>query len=266
MSKQLQKIFWNDTVERMRNDLRTGKSLKGYFEASYPVKEEEVLQSTIEVAEKPPILTVPKKGNKNFAAIECENAIALYDYYKNIDETQASDPRFWTYLSHVEFRKYVLARWPFAETSKKTLSAEEKDKAITFFLDRWFIRDNDRGLRHQAIARLWWIVHLTYAPWERDPEFFGDLQRDDPYYFTRVVLLTEDIYQTFLERSMGRSNRVLISILEYLDEKKEFSDSRENVRALAKELNLMYGVKQLTILDRQSLKNLIRKIGDEIKS
>lgn len=264
MSKQLQKIFWNDTVEKMRNDLRTGKSLRTYFEASYPVRDEDTLSSTVEVTGKPPVLAVPKKGDKNFAAIECENAIALHDYYKDIDETQASDARFWTYLSHVEFRKYTLARWLYPGSQKSALSSEEREKAIAFFLDRWFIRDNDRGLRHQAVARLWWIAHLTYAPWERDPVFFDDLVKDDPYYFTRVLLFTEDIYQTFLERGLGRSNRVLISVLEYLDENKEFSKVRENVRGLAKELNLVYGIKQLTTLDRQGLKDLIAETATEL--
>ncbi len=247
----------------MRDDLKSGKSLRSYFEEKYPCKDEDLLFSTIEVLGDAPVLKIPTK--KEFNETECENAIALHKYYKSIDETQASDSRLWTYLSHVEFRDYVMKRWN-SYSSEKALG-DNKDKAITYLLDHYFIRDNDRGLRHHAVARLWWAAQLTYAPWEGDPDFFGDLKKDDPYYFTRVLLSDEDIYQTFLERGLGRSNRVLISVLEYLDEDKEFSGLSGRIhRSLAKELNLIYGVKKLASLDRKGLKSLIQKIGSEIKA
>ncbi len=47
--KQNQKIFRRSAVEQMRADLRSGKSLNGYFEDSYSVKEKELLLSTVEV-------------------------------------------------------------------------------------------------------------------------------------------------------------------------------------------------------------------------
>lgn len=265
MSKrQFQKIFRSSEVEQMRADLRSGNSLNGYFNDAYPVKQKELLQSTIEIFGKAPALKVPKK---NPVSADLENALALYEYYKNLDETQASDPRLWTYLGHVEFRKYSLARWGLDEKFKTVKDRGEIQKAVNQVLDHWFVNGNDRDLRRHAIARLWWAAKLTYAPWETDPEFFGDLKKEkgkDPYYFTRVLLSTQDVYQQVLERAMGRSSRILISVLEFLDKNKEFASSRENIRRLMIELNLVYGTKKIIALDRASLSSLIRETASEV--
>ncbi len=140
----------------------------------------------------------------------------------------------------------------------------EKIRAINQIFDHWFVSGNDRDLRRHAIARLWWAAQLTYAPWERDPEFFADLKRDDPYYFTRTLLATQDIYQQVLERAMGRSNRILISILDYLARNQDFAASRERIRRLTKELNLLYGTKKIIGLDRDGLRRLIEGVADGV--
>lgn len=251
----------------MRADLMSGHSLKSYFEESYPIKERELLASTIEIPDKPPILKVPKKDP---VSADLENAITLHGYYGDLDETQASDSRLWVYLSHVEFRKYTLARWGLEGFFSSLKDDTAKKRAINQLLEHWFISGNDRDLRRHAIARLWWAAHLTYAPWEKDPEFFGDMKdkdpyKKDPYYFTRVLLSMQDIYQQVLERAMGRSNRILISVLDYLGKNKEFAKSRENIRSLMKELNLTYGTKKVIALDRESLKTLIERLVAEIK-
>lgn len=119
-------------------------------------------------------------------------------------------------------------------------------------------------MRRHAIARLWWAAHLTYAPWESDPEFFGDLKNEDPYYYTRVLFSTQDIYQQVLERAMGRSNHILISVLDYLGKNKEFAKSREDIRTLMKELNLAYGTKKIITLDRDALRLLIEKTAADV--
>lgn len=259
--KQYQKIFKRSAVEQMRADLRSAKSLKTYFEEVFPVKEKELLRSTIEVRGKAPVLKVPKKDP---VSADLENAIALHAYYAGIDETQASDSRLWVYLSHVEFRRYTLGRWGLGGAFKDLKDDDSKKRAIAQILDHWFVSGNDRDLRRHAIARLWWAAHLTHAPWERDLEFFGGLKNDDPYYFTRVLLSTQDIYQQVLERAMGRSDRILISVLEYLGKNKKFAESREKVRGLMKELNLAYGTKKIIALDRPALKSLIEKIATEV--
>lgn len=247
---------------KMREDLRSGSSLESYFRESYPVKREYLLNSAIEVSDKAPMLKAPKSDP---VSADLENAIALHGYYRNLDETQASDQRLWAYLSHVEFRKYALARWGLKGLFKDLKDVTAKNKAINYLLEHWFVSGNDRDLRRHAIARLWWAAHLTYAPWEADPEFFADLKNKDPYYYTRILLFTQDIYQQVLERGMGRSNRILISVLDYLARNKKFAESREKIRSLMKELNLAYGTKKIIALNRPSLKLLIEKIAQDIE-
>jgi len=259
---KFQKIFRKNAVATMRESLKSGVSLDSYFQTSYPVKVKATLNSNIEVKGKPPALKVPKA---DVVSADLENAITLYEYYCGLDETQASDPRLWAYLSHIEFRKYALARWGL-KGSYKDLKDEAKNKAINYILEHWFVSGNDRDLRRHALARLWWATRLTYAPWEADPEFFSDLRNKDPYYYTRALLSTQDIYQQVLERGMGRSNRILISVLDYLARHKRFTNSREKVRTLMKELNLAYGTKKIITLSRPSLKLLIEKIAEEIEA
>ena len=245
-------------VEKMRADLRSGASLESYFKESYRVESDDLLISTIAVEGKVPELKAPKKDP---VSADLQNAIALHEYYRGLDETQASDPRLWVYLSHVEFRKYALTRWGLDGTNKDLKNQSEKAKAINYLLEHWFISSNDRDLRRHAIARLWWAAHLTYAPWESDPEFFGDLKNDDPYYYTRVLLSTQDIYQQVLERAMGRSSHILISVLDYLSKNPQWP--RERVRSLVKELNLIYGRRKIISLSHDALESLIDRIGRE---
>lgn len=261
MNNNLQKIYKRSAVERLYGELRSGKSIKDYFFADFKPKKSDVLVSTIKTAKKQLSLKVPKK---DIASADLENSIKFYEHYKDLDETQASDPRLWTYLAHVDFRKYAVARWGLHGNAKDLKGDEAIKKAINFISEHWFPGGNDRDLRRNALARLWWAAHLTYMPWERDPEFFGDIKKKDPYYFTRILLSAQDIYQTLLERSMNRSNRILISTLEYLGENKKFAQSRENIRNLAKELNLALATKKIMTLDRKSLKELIQKIGNEV--
>src|SRR3989344_7307725 len=262
MSKnKFQKIFKRAVAEQMRVELRSGHSLKSYFEDSYPVKERELLVSTIETPGKQPALKAPKKDP---VSADLENAIALHGYYGDLDETQASDPRLWIYLSHAEFRKYALARWGLDGSYSDLKDDAAKKRAIKQLLEHWFISGNDRDLRRHAIARLWWAAHLTYAPWEKDSEFFSDLKNKDPYYYTRILLSMQDIYQQVLERAMGRSNRILISVLDYFGKNKKFAQSRENVRSLMKELNLAYGTRKIISLGRKNLAEVIEKIATDI--
>ncbi len=259
--RRFQKIFRRAGLARIKSELRNGKALKAYFEKPFRVKLKEVMLSTIELRGKPPKLKAPKRDP---VSADLRNAIALHSYYSNLDETQASDPRLWAYLSHVEFRKYTLARWGLDSSFQDLKDKDKKINAINQIIDHWFVSGNDRDLRRHAIARLWWAAHLTYAPWERDPEFFAGLKREDPYYFTRILLATQDIYQQVLERAMGRSNRILISILDYLACNPDFTASRERVRGLIKELNLLYGTKKIIGLDRDSLRRLIEVVADGI--
>ena len=249
-----QRIFKRDALERLKRNLQDRSSLNDYFESSIAVDATDTWQSTIFVRGATPTLAVDSTDPPGSDAI---NAIAMHQHYIEMDETQASDPRLWAYLSHVEHRNYTLARWGMDAALRTSQDANRDAKVIEHVREHWFVSGNDRDLRRHALARLWWAAHLTRAPWELDADYFADTQNEDPYVFTRVLLSTQDIFQQTLERRMGRSNRILISILDYLRRHQEFASSRVRVRRLLKELNLAYGVKEIIALSRQALSTLI---------
>ena len=256
-----QKIFKGSFVSELREKLKTGESLGDYFkkEADYSGMAE--LESTIKVD--PEKLKLRFEGEGESASNDLENAMAIYEAYGGINETQASDPRLWVYLTHVTLRKYVLARWPVNGTHEQVMKDEAaKSSAISQILSHWFASGNDRMLRRNAIARLWWAVHLTQSPATKDPEYFGDLASNEKYRFTRTLLSTQDIYQQVLERGLGRDHRILITVLEFIDEHKDIT--RDQIRDLMKELNLMLSVKNLSVLGREELRRSIAELGESI--
>lgn len=259
MTTANQKIFKQGYIAFLKDRLKTGEGLAEYFnsKASYPAESE--WESTIKVS--PEKLKLRFRGKGESASNDIENAIAVYEAFPDLTEAQASDQRLWSYLTHVTLRSYVQTRWPLAGSPEQLASdATAKAVAIRSILWHWFASGSDRMLRRNAIARLWWAVHLTRAPWERDA-FFEDLKTSDPYRFTKVLLSAQDIYSQVLERGFGRDNRMLITILEFLETNPDMH--RNQIRALMKELNLELSVKNFAVLGRNDLRKIVFEIGQE---
>lgn len=258
MEQVQQRIFKEGFLQRLRADLKHGRSVAEYFKEEVEYPESETLASTIKVDPSRLELAVAKEGDQS--ALDFENAKRIYEAYGELTETQASDPRLWAYLAHATFRKYTMARWGAGPSEKEaTANKEARSRAARQILSHWFAGGNDRSLRRHAIARLWWAAHLTYAPWERDP-FFEELAGEDPYKFTKILFSTQDVFQQVLERGVGRNNRILIAVLDYVGERPELS--REGMRNLMKEINLISSVRNPGLLSWQELKELIRGTGE----
>ena len=258
-----QNVFKRMYVAELRDKVRSGESLCDYFkkDVEYPV--DVTIESPIKAD--PEKLKLKYRGEGESASNDLENAIALYEAFPGLTETQASDPRLWTYLTHVTLRDYVFARWPLAGSCEQiTDDTEQQAKVADFILSHWFVSGvgvNDRMLRRNAAARLWWPVHLTHAPWLREPEFFADLKTDDVYRFTKKLLSMESIYAEVLERGLGRDNRILITVLEFLEANEGIR--RDQIRSFMKELNLFLSVKNVSLLSRKDMKETIFSLGEE---
>jgi hypothetical protein len=254
-----QKIFKRSFVGELRDKVRSGESLGDYFKRQIEYPADSELESSIKVdAEK---IKLRFKGKRESAANDIDNAIAIYESFPELNETQASDPRLWVYLTHVTMRDYVLARWPIAGSCQQvSLDSNAKAKAVNHILSHWFASGGDRILRRNALARLWWPVHLTVAVWEKD-DFFVDLKSKDLYRFTRVLLSTQDVYQQVLERGFGRDNKLLITILEFIEAHSGLT--RQQIRNFMKEMNLELSVKNFAVLSRPQMKKAIFEIGEQ---
>lgn len=228
-----QKIFTNQYVDKLYKDIQQGNSLMDYLEEELEVSADDTLVSRVDVSETLPELNPTAEG-------DAESAIQIYEYLGDLNNTQASDPRFWTYLAHITFREYTMKRYELNEDMKT-------QEFISSVKEHWFVGENDRSLRRHTIARLWWASKLTVSPWGKDAENFGHLENDDPYIYTRILLSNQDIYQSILERTLGRSSKILIAFLEYLNQNPEFR-VRSAYRNLIKEINLISGFKKITML------------------
>jgi hypothetical protein len=256
-----QQIFKGMYVEELRDNIRSGESLCDYYKKEVDYTDSESIESSIKVDTESLKLRYKEIGQS--ASNDLENAIALYEAFPELSETQASDSRLWTYLTHVSLREYVMTRWPLDGSCEQTMQDErQKQATISYIVSHWFATGgNDRTLRRNALARLWWAVRLTLAPWLRDREFFSDLTGDDVYRFTRVLFSTQDIYQQVLERGLGRDNRMLITILEFIEQHPEIK--REQIRDFMKELNLALSVSNFSTLNREAMKRAIFEIGEQ---
>ena len=143
-----------------------------------------------------------------------------------------------------------------------SVDSSAQKKAITYILEHWFAGGNDRSMRRHSIARLWWAANLTVAPWENEPEYFGSLENEDRFVYTRALFSYQDIYQQTLERGLGRSNHILIAILEYLRQNPDFAKDRPAMRGMMKELNLTLAYRQIEPLTFEQLFSVVRDAAE----
>jgi hypothetical protein len=164
-----------------------------------------------------------------------ENSKNIYENLK-INETQASDNRLWTYLTHVRFWSYMKIRWPTDVKNPKSRIEE-----------RYFLHNlNIRSLTHNGISRLWWYTHLTI-----------DRSRKDIYELTKVLLSRQDIAVQILDRSLGSNKNARKALLEFLSKNPEIKDSEDKTRELLKQLNLAGGVKNIPLLKVNEIKSIL---------
>lgn len=262
------KIFKQAHIRNMIEGLVTGETLHEYFEPESVLPDGCEWESTVEFDGEKIELDLGEEGC--VVEKDLNNSIKLYESMKGMTGVQASDSRLWTHMTHVELRDYVQKRWPLKVTLDEINKMESlKKRTTSFILEHWFVNGTDRALRRNAVARLWWAVHLTTSPWEQFPERFADLHTsDDPYKYTRTIYETQDIFQQVLERGLGREPIILVSILDCIERNKEADKlpTRKEVRFVMKELNLMSGIKNLALMPQNELRELLENLFKQSKN
>lgn len=183
---------------------------------------------------------------------DVENSIVMHKAFPHLTRAQASDPRLWVRLTHVEGWSYMRARWDVTEH----MSEDDKNAAAgRFVLERYFLGGSSpsRALTRNGMSRLWWYAALTHDP-----------ERDDEYELTRVLLSALDIAQQLLERNLGRAPHIRTGFLEYLrDNDDRLGDNagvrRNHIRFLAERLNLRGGKTLLDSLDAGGVYDLLEE-------
>ncbi len=124
---------------------------------------------------------------------DSKSGIIIYEALKNLTPIAASNKCLWATLTHREFKKYTIKRWP--------LKNKEQDRGLInshFFFDK----DDRRAFRRNAISRLWWGTFLTVSPWEKDTKLLF-LQSNDKYKFTKIMLGSQQLWFDVQERRWG---------------------------------------------------------------
>ncbi len=190
-----------------------------------------------------PFSLVPPGSKLDFSDSDLENTKILYPALKHLTPLQASDPRLWTYLTHVTYWEYMRKRWPIEQYLGKSRLRENIQERYFFMPDR------SRALIRNGLARLWWYGYCSY-----------DEARNDPFELTAVLLKNLDVTQSILERTFSRNTFVTKAVLDVLLARelsgKEFY-VREKIRDLAKYIVQIGGVTIIDALDGSDLRNLV---------
>lgn len=181
---------------------------------------------------------------------DLENTKRIYTALMDLTVTQAVDERLWTYLTHVTFWEYMRIRWPLEKSD-----GEERANPTNYVLEHYFFTSNrNRALVRNGISRLWWFGYTTY-----------DDSRKDPFELTAVLLRTQDLAHSIMERTFSLNRNITRGILSALFEMQQMGfepPKREILRALMRHLIQLGGVTVLDALDEDEVMQLtLRFIG-----
>ncbi len=233
MSKQEIKFFSAFYVDKLYRDIAATENYEKYLNKQFVYEEK--------YAKGPTGIFIDSDATLDPGKSDLENSIQLYSALKDLNEVQASDERFWTYLTHVHFWDYMQTRWPI----------EDSKKPISRIRERYFLRNlNLESLTRNGLARLWWYAHITY-----------DSNRKNKYELLEILLQRQDLVVGITERAIGTNKRIRTGLLEYLQENPSIAKSEDRSRELIKALNLYGGVKMLPFLEISDIKQLLSDLG-----
>lgn len=222
-------IFTNNYTYELQRKVEAYDDYLDYSEDVFPWEEKFPKGHTEIYLPENFVLKLPDKNG----LYDIENAISLYENLTGMNETIASDPRLWTYLTHVKFWKYMKERWP----------VEELKRPQGRIIDRYHMKYlNLASLVRNGISRLWWYSHLTF-----------DERRKDKYELTRILLSKADIAVGILERTFGSNFNIRVALLEFLRDNPVISDKEDSWRQLFIQVNLLGGVKNLPFLSKDDI-------------
>ena len=204
------------------------------------------------------------------AGTDFENACAIFAYVGKIPRIYAAEPRLWVGLTHGECSKF--ARWRFPLPVSLGEDADSvSEKNIDHIKSHWFVSGSGLGgLRRNTVARLWWAAYLTVAPWEDDKEC-EIFKNADRYFFTRILLSSQQVFQDVLEREFGSNIKLRISFLHALNKFKSDDFSIDNlVKRASKLIRLHLDVHHLLTLSIEEIKiaceSIVEKAASNLKN
>ena len=238
-----QKIFKESYINKLKRNLKENKSTHLYKENEFEYDKEQELVL--------PLVIKPEGlSEKMSAENDLESAIALFEAFSDFTPIQASDERFWTYLSHVDLFSYMIKRWD------KHIKGKIENE-VKYILDHWFLQStSQQNLMRHSLAGLWWAVYLSV-----------DNEKENKYELTEVLFRQLDfVTRTLGTYNLGRHKEAVIGILQFIKDNEEIFASKfeKKSRYITKYLNLVGGAKPLVYFDRNFFINELNKIKSKI--
>lgn len=244
--KTTRPIFTSLALIKMKEYLRGRKGINEYLNGKFVIPSGDTVESSSKVFTKKVLLLDPPGGGKRDSA---ENAIRLFEAYSSLTPEDASDERFWVYLTHSDFFDYMKKR--------TDIEAQGEEKRGKYILDHWFVDPmSPASLMNNDISRLWWVVFLTKSK-----------NAKDPYVLTREVFSMLDYTTHLLPGTQGRNEAIRFAVLEFVVENLElFSKNKETkVRLIMRKLNLRGGYSALSSLDSGQIKSFLKSMIPELQ-
>ena len=235
---KLQRTFSDSYVTKLKNDVKTGDSIKKYTADEFEIDMTK-LKYVANVYTPTDLLERMMTAQNDFEA-----AVIIYEAYKDIPLVLASNEAFWTYLCHTELFEYCKKRYPIEDAKNKT----------SHILDHWFF---GTGYNRNALAQLWWGVKETY----------DDDNIENPYNLTELFFKNYS-FRVIWFTKMLRTKQGLLGILDFLKENPDVMDVAFEHRGffIAKYFNRLGGTKQISFLPREFFKKELESIKETILS
>jgi hypothetical protein len=239
------KVFTNAYLQKLKDAARS--NIAEYINGKLDIEGAGIVSTKIKLPRDTPVLEISP-------ASDAANAIKVYEYLSALDDTSACDERVWSYMTHVPFRNHMIGRWPIQPDV-------DNEKAIISVNDHWFY--GQRGLVRNGIARLWWGVRASVAPWEdtSDSDFYQNIDKSDRYRYTKLLFSKSVIYQQIMEREQTRSPRVKTVLFEYIYDNQDIT--KEQINIIAKRIDMSSSYKKLNALDYKQLREMINSFAGQ---
>jgi len=224
-------------------------NLKSYLKGGWKVRKEDILVKKDLKALDPNKVRLLDPEGSGKKSHDYENAVMLFEYWKDMNVTQATDVRLWTYLCHVPFMDFLRKRRPIEEIPEAGREAH--------IIKHWFVMSpGTAAFKYNDLYLFWWGPYLTY-----------DENRKDPYELTKELFSMLDYTRHILTSVQGKNRPLAHAVLEYVIENPDLFEQfkSEKVRLIARRLNFIAGYRTLIALNKQEIKNIIASFRNDIE-
>lgn len=263
-----QKIFKLPYLIKLYNEAKTYEGQEKYIKDELNID----LTQTLEYPNiEEPTGLVDKLDPNDFF----KSAVALYEAYQNLELIQASDPRFWTYLTHVQLFSYMhsyrskqihseVTHIDEDENRKQPKTKEDYERnGWTYLQDHWFVSPSAKtagNFSRHDFASMWWMVYLTVEP---------SLGKEHQYDITKVMTSNRSAVTFILLRSkVFRVQTIFKSVGHFVYDNWDTIFNGQNMktkfRYIFDYLNMIGGKTNLAYLDRDQVDELLVNIGPSL--